>query len=337
MRQILKNQSGMASIMFAIFMAIVLCLLATGFAVLVRNDQRQTLDKTLSNQATYAAESAINYIQDLYHNASPPGDNNTCTSVDLASPFKVINKGISDALTASGSVGDITITCLTWSSNLSYLYYQKIDSQPVVVPIVPASGRVQSITIQWSPEPGNLNTGTTSDLTQLTLGSSNLPTLRIAAASNSDISGTKVIFINPSTVNSASFDSTSGNIGNGKCNSMPCKVTLYNLPGELWNSGLLSITSLNGSSINVKITANNGAVNLIDAQAQVDATAKSQDVIKRLVANISLTPTTWQPDFAASADYLCKNYALNGSNNTYLYTGMVYTDSGHLCPDDSSP
>ena len=63
MRQILKNQSGMASIMFAIFMAIVLCLLAVGFATLVRNDQRQTLDKTLSNQATYAAESAINKIQ----------------------------------------------------------------------------------------------------------------------------------------------------------------------------------------------------------------------------------------------------------------------------------
>ena len=58
-------QTGIASIMFAIFIAVVIVtrLFAIGFAVLVRNDQRQTLDKKLSNQAQYAAGTEINRVQ----------------------------------------------------------------------------------------------------------------------------------------------------------------------------------------------------------------------------------------------------------------------------------
>jgi len=84
--------------------------------------------------------------------------------------------------------------------------------------------------------------------------------------------------------------------------------------GSLWSNGFLSITSLNGSS-KVTIASTNSNVYLTNAQAKIDATAKSQDVIKRLVVYAPLTTTTWQPDFTVSADYLCKNYRLDASTN----------------------
>jgi hypothetical protein len=77
---------------------------------------------------------------------------------------------------------------------------------------------------------------------------------------------------------------------------------------------LLAISSLNGVS-NVQIQAFNGAngnnqQKITGAQAKITANAKSQDVSKRLVAYVSLPTSTWQPGFVASADALCKNYAL---------------------------
>ena len=54
------NQKGMSSILFAMVFIIILSLIGVGFATLVRKDQRETLDKTLSFQAQYAAETAIN-------------------------------------------------------------------------------------------------------------------------------------------------------------------------------------------------------------------------------------------------------------------------------------
>lgn len=55
-----NNQNGFASLIIAIVLVLVLSLITVGFAQLMRHEQTASLDKQLSSQAYYAAESGIN-------------------------------------------------------------------------------------------------------------------------------------------------------------------------------------------------------------------------------------------------------------------------------------
>jgi hypothetical protein len=182
-----------------------------------------------------------------------------------------------------------------------------------------------------------------------------MPTLRITLAGIVDINTTYTSFVNPR--DGGDPDNPSGNsvirnnnrygdgqIINGECDSATgkCVVVLNNLPpsGQPWNNGSnqygwISISSLNGAS-NITIEAyadqNGGgggssAIPLQEAQLTIDATAKAQDVIKRLQVNISIPVTTWRPGFNISADRLCKNYRVDGANNNQAGTAI-----GPACP-----
>ena len=102
----------MASIMFAIFIAVVISLLAIGFAVLVRNDQRQTLDKKLSNQAQYAAETEINRVQRDLQAQVAAGQTLTAVTTCNTNPALLDTR-----------MPDVKITCLTWNPNPGDLTY----------------------------------------------------------------------------------------------------------------------------------------------------------------------------------------------------------------------
>jgi len=55
-----RNQSGMVSIMVTMILMIVMSLIVVGFAQVSRRNQRVALDRQLSTQAFYAAESGVN-------------------------------------------------------------------------------------------------------------------------------------------------------------------------------------------------------------------------------------------------------------------------------------
>ncbi|HUY85450.1 MAG TPA: PilX N-terminal domain-containing pilus assembly protein [Candidatus Dormibacteraeota bacterium] len=59
-RRLTSDQRGFASIVIAMVMILVLSLITVGFAQLMRREQRSALDKQLSSQAYYAAESGVN-------------------------------------------------------------------------------------------------------------------------------------------------------------------------------------------------------------------------------------------------------------------------------------
>lgn len=334
-KKYLKNQSGMASIMFAIFMAIILTLLAIGFAVLSRNDQRQTLDRTLSNQANYAAESAINRIQNEYQTNINFVENNDCDGRNNG--MEGIINNLNKNLHVNDNMEALDITCLTWASKLKMLWKSNLNSTPWVVPIIPETGTVDTLRLTWSPAESPSNSSpTTDEITALTLANGNLPTLRLAAASTGDISNISVIFINPGLSEGGgalAYGTGSGSIANSKCDdpssSGDWQCTIDLSIGANWNNGRLSITSLNGSSnVSIQALSASSVATLTKAQAKVDATAKSQDVIRRLVAYVSLTRTTWRPSFVVSADGLCKNYRVDGAANNV--PGPI---ANELCPN----
>lgn len=61
-RQLRKNQDGLASILIVTVIISVVTLITLSFAGIIRREQRQALDQQLSAQARYAAESALNEI-----------------------------------------------------------------------------------------------------------------------------------------------------------------------------------------------------------------------------------------------------------------------------------
>lgn len=327
-KKLLKEQSGMAAIMFAMFIVIVISLIAFGFAVIVRNDQRQTLDKTLSNQAIYAAESAINKKQrDIAAGVGEPTNINDCDLDPIAQ--EVLNT----------EMPGVTIACLTWNKAPDDITFNNVGSNPAITRIATDSSAINSLRITWAKSGTVIFDG---ELDRLVL--STMPTLRITVAQERDINNVRTAFINPQD-NGTVIEMTdvSGIIGDADCSDNTCTALIRDLPGT-WNNGQgygwISISSLNGISDPVTIrayssmNATDSPVSIVGAQAEIDATAKSQDVIKRLKARVSLIENTWRPGFAVMADELCKNYAVNGSfGNDDTYSGMVRSGSpSALCP-----
>ena len=105
-------------------------------------------------------------------------------------------------------------------------------------------------------------------------------------------------------------------------------------------SGLLSLSSLNGSSdvTIIGYASGNGQGSTVDfagSQAKVDATAMAQDVIKRIQATVPLVDVKWHPGFAALADQLCKNYKVDGTNNNTVSSPPMVNST--VCPIDPVP
>lgn len=114
------NQNGAAALLLAMFFVILITLVTIGFATLVRRDQRATLDKTLSKQAQYAAESGINAVRNYVDRAKAAGtltSNSNCNPSALAPTYQA-----PDFSGAGGS--GVSLSCLTWSTEPTELSFE---------------------------------------------------------------------------------------------------------------------------------------------------------------------------------------------------------------------
>ena len=107
------NEEGIVSIVVTLIIMIVLTLIVTGFAQLARREQREALDRQLSAQASYAAESGINALKAAlpYISATSRTDCNEPISVGSGkpNPFDDQNKKLSD---------NTSYTCLLFNKQL---------------------------------------------------------------------------------------------------------------------------------------------------------------------------------------------------------------------------
>ena len=82
-----RGEDGLVAIIVATIIMVILSLITLGFARLMQREQRQALDRSLSTQAFYAAESAVNdavkAVQDLdivYNGDDGRGNKRTCAT-----------------------------------------------------------------------------------------------------------------------------------------------------------------------------------------------------------------------------------------------------------------
>jgi len=339
------NQKGAASLLFTLVMIIIISLLAIGFSVITTNDQKATLDKSVSLQAEYAAQSGINSVVEgiINHNSAvSQSSTSTCTPTGGVVP-------------TFPNPSNAKITCLKWSYSPKSLVYSSANSLSTIINPVNASGsptNISEVDITWGPSnttplslyPSAFNTANLNGVV-----SNYFPILKIVTA-NFNMTQLTTTYIVPvlgtsSTVELRSSDINIIKVGCGT--SSPVATCTAKLSNLLWtanstnslcpstNCGLLTTSSFDGSQLSVNISgfdSTAGVLQFLNSQVQIDSTAQNGNTVKRLIAGYTIGgASAWSPTLTAAtgSKALCKNFEFD--NSAKNSTGSPSLGSVNAC------
>ncbi len=356
-----KRQDGMVSITVTIVFIMVISLVVLGFSQVSRRNNREALDRQLSSQAFYAAETGINdamrEITKKINRAEPVPKQDTCSGEYTKDDGKV------------DAANEIAYTCLTVNPVPDELLYSNVADTSLAIPLnaVTADGAatvINTMTISWHRTAGNGNSTKPATCpkprTAPGIQWTNFPTssnwssrcpfgvlrMDIVPTTSENLSdpivagkNTLTAFIYPKaggegdtiTYGNGSQNAYTPNAGAPQglvqaagCDEEACKFTVNGLN---FSSAYLRIRTvyLDSRTVSVKIgdttldaDGASGEAFLSRAQAVIDATGKSQDVLRRiqvrvpLVGSGSRTTNKSFSDYALqTSDSICKRYIMS--------------------------
>ncbi|HSX44025.1 MAG TPA: hypothetical protein VLE69_01890 [Candidatus Saccharimonadales bacterium] len=338
------QESGLVSIIVTVFVLLVVTLIVLGFAKTIRREQRQVLDRQLSTQAFYAAESGVNDAVSVLKN-NPTATKSTC--------------GPDATFTASGSLdpgGNTAYTCLLVTpTNLTSLTYDTIDTEKSTVIPINTSANLATLNISWEANAAQSNYACTTaagtfppaaptaplsdcDAGVLRIDLTPTPTTGFTRTSLVDNTLTAFLYPKGGGTNIPTTLPYAGNIGNtsgvvfaASCNALSsprrCQVNIT-MPNNSANYYLRvrSIYKQNG----LTISANSGAATFSGAQTQIDSTGKANDVLRRISVRVDSSSISSFPDFAIqSRDSICKRFT--------AAVGIAPTTDQGLISDTTNP
>ena len=329
------NESGLVSIIVTMILIIVMTLVVLGMSRNATREQRQALDRQLSDQAYYNAESGIgDWGRYLYEN---PTARNTKTTCDTT------------GLNTTDFPGTIPVPNIDTNNSYTCVLY---DKAPLSIEIgdlavddsktypIRSTSDISTIRFVWRNPSGLGISGCNSTV------AGPRPTVLPASCA---VGGLRIDLVNPAGagtgrdgLRSANFVTTllpgdnlasnvvnistgvgsgQGVVGIGSCTLTECTAIIdLRFPPQLPN-GLLADNTfyLNIRSIyapnTITITALNGAgtaVPLIGAQYVIDVTGKSVDVLRRVKVRLPAVPQIDKVDYALrTADAICKLLVVN--------------------------
>lgn len=332
-----NNQYGLVSFFVVVIIMIVLSLIVLAFAQLVRREQRQSLDRQLSTQAFYAAESgvndAINVLPDLIASGASWGEG--CNSfIEAANnlPGVDINPDLG---------GGIAYSCLLVDPAPSELSYDSVDiDESQTVPIQAGDGGAISVvevswedptgntTVSGCPNPADANTLPGSLPSGCEVGALRLEMIPfpIGGSRTRDqlISDRFIAFAQPRSggITSAPFASGGGDnqglrqvAGCNTTSGAPryCTVRITGLSSNRFYLRMRSV--YRPTSVTVRAfrdAAATSRVDLVGAQVEIDATGRASDVLRRIKVSRPLESSVIpSPEFAVqSAGTLCKRFSI---------------------------
>jgi Tfp pilus assembly protein PilX len=327
------SQAGMVSILVTLLLLIVISLIVMGFAQMSRRNQRQTLDRQLSSQAFYAAETAVNDIHNLINqqiaagNVVPPKPDCTNGAGPAAALYGTLNPTIDAA-------SKVSYSCVMVNPAPTSLAYGDIGTASTVVPLTSGSGaNFTSVKLTWQSKTGS-STPTTgcpvnatnkfSPTSSWTCGYGVLRFDLVPVSSNSlnattlqDTTYTSFLVPVPSSATTttgypgaAPASSNGNNLIATRCTNTECSMTITGLSTSKYYLRLMSYYQ--NVSLQVTATDTTGPATLFGSQAIVDATGKSQDILRRIQVRLPLSAsnTNLLSDYALqTTDSICKRFA----------------------------
>lgn len=329
-----KDQSGIASMVVVILIMSLLTLVVLAMTRNSNREQQQALDRQLSTQAFYAAESGINdakdYIVDPPVGEPRPNEKNDCnglgTAEDSGNQFPE----------KTSQVGDFTNTkysCVLYDRTPEELRYFPIDvNSPTIIPIEDSGGEtIQSLTLRWNQAGGGSDfsgcPGPGTTLPKQLPANCQAGMLRIElvdpASTNKQqlIDSTFLTYVKPSASGSANYaynDASGqvrkqGAVTSGMCDGDTCSITITSIGKDKLYLNLRSIYKLNDVRITGQRTG--GEIRFRDAQMEVDSTGQAADVLKRVQVMVDLTGLNsgFIPSFVLqTSSELCKRLEVRG-------------------------
>jgi len=306
----------------AITFVVIISLITTSFALLSRRESRQALDRQLSTQAFYAAESGIN-------DAIQAG----VASLTECDQSRNLSSATSDLDLSNG----LSYTCVLVDNTPETLQFSLIDTEgSKVVRVQPTSGAISKLRISWQDFEGGNTFGPASFLfpqqgnNMLNTGvlRANVIPVTDNLSRDSLINNTQTLFLYPASAASGpplnhdyspAGSSTQGTIVDGKCNTaninpspgLPqfCNVEITNLGASGANLFYLRLKSIYRSS-NVTVQAFdsfNRPLELTGSQVAIDSTGKANDVLRRVQVRVPVNTGYYVPEFALeSSETICK-------------------------------
>ncbi|HSX43097.1 MAG TPA: pilus assembly PilX N-terminal domain-containing protein [Candidatus Saccharimonadales bacterium] len=327
----IKSQSGMASFLIVMIMMLVITLIVLGVAQVTRRNSREALDRQLSAQAFYAAESGVNVtasnIQN-YINTNGVG----------AMPTKASCDGDYDPLQPTGIGGAITplatgvqYSCILVDPNPKSLQFQLTQTGSVVTPLI-ATKNFTSMTFSWKPG-GNDTSCTGADEYTFPTAASwscSYGVLRLDLVQDPDtnlgaLAGNTVsVYLTPlgsKTINLPSFNTAArAYVGSASCNASTCQSTINFTPNS--KNYYMRATTLYHDAPSVTVTGT--VVGGTDAtfsgsQAVLDATGRAQDQLRRVQVRMQLAATQNPDSIPAyaigSGGDVCKHFTIGTGTN----------------------
>jgi len=331
------NQVGMVSFTVTLIMMMVITLIVIAFAEVTRHSEREALDRQLSAQAFYAAESGVNVTQTTITNFISKGGDST------AMPTKQTCDNEYDP-TASGGVGGtiqalttgVSYSCVLVNPKTNSLIYDVSTNASTVARILSDNGPLTQLKVRWYAQAGvaasNCSATSATSFPKPAAWTSQFGILRL------DLAG----IANPTATNlsSASFSGNTATVYFTPCGTAPaptitasvvayvvsgnCSTGSYcdaqiNLPGSSANYyGRLSSMYRDAKGTTITATANNGGSNMAaefaGSQAIVDVTGKAQDELRRTQVRVNLAPDLGPSDIPSTAvgsnATICKRFSI---------------------------
>ena len=351
------SEKGMVSIMTTMVLMIVISLIVLGFAQISRRNQKESLDRQLSTQAFYAAETGVNDARELIQNALASGtpaadvaEKTGCTDSGAGGFYGSLNPVIDAA-------ANVKYSCLLVDPTPDVLRYSDVGTTSLVVSGTSASGAPFSgVRLTWRTKdmPTNPNNGCPVSL-PASAGNGQFtpngiswtcghPVLRfdlVPTSGSLTVDGlrdsTMTTFAVPFRTGGTTtmpYAASVANVNNAKgvrCDGTGCSLTVNTLSQNSYSLRIQTIYRL--AELQVCFINNTGdCMDVSGAQAVIDSTGRAQDVLRRIQVNVPLRATSQNrlSDYAVqSTDAICKRFSVMSGFFDTAVNGV--TSSNRLC------
>lgn len=352
-RNLSDSQSGMVAVMVTLIMMVVISLIVIGFAQVTRRAQRNALDAQLSTQAFYAAESGVNDAAAIMKVQAAGGSIPAKTSCDDTAVYNFDSTGKSKL---DGAGSGVSYTCVLIDPTPTKLNASVGANTSQVMRLKSAAGQFDKIVISWTPG-GNANsplancptgagryspasdpTGTAQWTCKFGVVRAELTQTAGTLTRDGLMNNTNVFFLNP--VSTASLGVGNWSTDNSKsiaasCTNTKCTAEIH-FNGAGASSYYLHLNMVyQPTSITVSAKdAGNNDIHFSEAQVQVNATGKAQDVLRRILVAIPLDGDAMPAPNGAiiSGDTVCKRFTV--TNNSFSTEGHDGANGNPLCDAD---
>lgn len=316
LQKLKTNEQGFASIVIALILIVVLALLTVGFAQLARREQQNALDKQLSTQAYYAAESGIN---DAYRAIKSTNPATQLTTSDPTTCLTSIPGATSNVLDATSGA---QYTCVLVDLKPKALM-KEIDADTAWSTAFVASATPDTLTISWSTRDSKAPSTDTQHKFTPQGAAWNHPAVMQFSLTQLDHldrasleSKNFTVFLYPSTDTAASPAystalSDQGNVVPGGCTSAgACKVTINGgFPVGVTSYLLHMYGYYDDSDVTITGTTGINPLTFSDSQAVIDSTGQARNVLKRLQVHVPIFPQNDLPSYVLQAQNICKRFS----------------------------